>query len=97
MSCRKNFLGTEKRVWTSHGKRVIGIWAIEVLLYVEKKNRKKNILINFLVLWCNKDEKWTANKKSEQDLFAWRDSLYVFKYLDCLAFWDIKSLGLQQM
>ena len=32
LSCRKNFLGTQKRVRISNGKRVIGIRVIEVLL-----------------------------------------------------------------
>ena len=27
------FLGSQKRVWNSHGKRVVGILVIEVLLY----------------------------------------------------------------
>ena len=30
---RKNFVGTQKRVRISHGKRAIGVRAIEVLLY----------------------------------------------------------------
>ena len=34
MSYRKNFLGTQKRVRISHGKRVIGVRAIEVDLYI---------------------------------------------------------------
>ena len=33
LSCWKNFLGTQKRVRISHGKRVIGVRVIEVLLY----------------------------------------------------------------
>ena len=35
MSCRKNFLGTQKRVRISHGKRVIGVRVIEFLLYFD--------------------------------------------------------------
>ena len=34
LSCRKNFVGTQKRVRISHGKRAIGVRAIEVLLYL---------------------------------------------------------------
>ena len=33
LSYRKNFIGTQKRVRICHGKRVIGVWAIEVRLY----------------------------------------------------------------
>ena len=31
---RKNFIGTQKRVQISHGKRAIGVRAIEVRLYM---------------------------------------------------------------
>ena len=34
LSYRKNFVGTEKRVRISHGKRDIGVRAIEVRLYI---------------------------------------------------------------
>ena len=34
LSCRKNFVGTQKRVRISHGKRAIGVRAVEVLLYL---------------------------------------------------------------
>ena len=34
-SYRKNFVGTKKRVRISHGKRAIGVRAIEVQLYLE--------------------------------------------------------------
>ena len=37
MSNRKNFVGTEKRVRISHGKRAVGVPAIEILLYEGKK------------------------------------------------------------
>ena len=33
--CRMNFLGTHTRVGISNGKRVIGVRAIEVLLYLQ--------------------------------------------------------------
>ena len=33
---RKNFVGTQKRVRISHGKRAIGVRAIEVRLYCVK-------------------------------------------------------------
>ena len=33
LSYRKNFVGTQKRVRISHGKRAIGVRAIEVRLY----------------------------------------------------------------
>ena len=33
LSYRKTFLGTQKRVRISHGKRAIGVRIIEVLLY----------------------------------------------------------------
>ena len=33
LSHRKNFVGTKNRVRTIHGKRAIGVRAIEVLLY----------------------------------------------------------------
>ena len=32
--CRKNFLGTQKRVRINHGKRLVGVRVIEILLYV---------------------------------------------------------------
>ena len=32
---RKNFVGTQKRVRISHGKRAIGVRAIEVRLYTD--------------------------------------------------------------
>ena len=35
MRCRKNFLGTQKRVRISRGKRVIRVRVIEVLLYIQ--------------------------------------------------------------
>ena len=35
---RKNFVGTQKQVRISHGKRAIGVRAIEVLLYVEERS-----------------------------------------------------------
>ena len=34
LSYRKNFVGTQKRVRISHGKRAIGVRAIEVRLYI---------------------------------------------------------------
>ena len=34
LRCRKNFVGTQKRVRISHGKRAIGVRATEVLLYI---------------------------------------------------------------
>ena len=37
MSYRKNFVGTQKRVRISHGKPAIGVQAIEVRLYCEKR------------------------------------------------------------
>ena len=36
LSYRKNFVGTQKRVRISHGKRAIGVRAIEVRLYFTK-------------------------------------------------------------
>ena len=33
LSYRKNFVGTQKRVRISHGKRAMGVRAIEVRLY----------------------------------------------------------------
>ena len=40
LSCRKNLLGTEKRVRVSHGKRVIGVRVIEgFILYCSKHLR----------------------------------------------------------
>ena len=35
-SYRKNFVGTQKQVRISHGKRAIGVRAIEVRLYSEE-------------------------------------------------------------
>ena len=32
LGCRKNLVGTQKQVRTSHGKRAIGVRAIEVCL-----------------------------------------------------------------
>ena len=34
-SYRKNFVGTQKQVRIKHGKRVIGVPVIEVLLYIQ--------------------------------------------------------------
>ena len=34
LSYRKNFLGTQIRVRSSHGKRAIGVRVIEVLLHI---------------------------------------------------------------
>ena len=34
LSYRKNFVGTQKQVRISHGKRAIGVQAIEVRLYI---------------------------------------------------------------
>ena len=36
LSCRKNFVGTQKRVRISHGKRAVGVRAIEVRMYLTK-------------------------------------------------------------
>ena len=38
LSCQKNFIGNQKRVRISHGKRAIGVRAIEVLLYPFETN-----------------------------------------------------------
>ena len=35
MSYLKYFVGTQKRVWISHGTRAIGVWAIEMRLYLD--------------------------------------------------------------
>ena len=43
MSCRKNFVGTRKRVRISHGKRVIGVRVIESLPL--RKQAYSNLLI----------------------------------------------------
>ena len=40
-----NFLGTQKRVRISHGKRVIGVRIIEVLLYTVCTLCKKNTVL----------------------------------------------------
>ena len=46
MSYRKNFVGTQKRVRISHGKRAIGVRAIEVRLYkVSVSLRRKGVLL----------------------------------------------------
>ena len=37
LSYRKNFVGTQKRVRLSRGKRVIGVRAIEVRLYKQRR------------------------------------------------------------
>ena len=42
LSCRKDVVGTQKRVRISHGKRVIGVRAIEVRLYYAVIRRVSN-------------------------------------------------------
>ena len=34
LSYRKNFLGTQKRIWIIQGKQAIGVRVIKVLLYL---------------------------------------------------------------
>ena len=34
LSCRKNFIGTQKRVRMSHGKRAIGVGAIDYIIII---------------------------------------------------------------
>ena len=46
LGCRKNLLGTNKRVRISHGERVIGVLVIEVLLY-QATCKQVNIVISF--------------------------------------------------
>ena len=45
LSYRKNVVGTQKRVRISHGKRAIGVRAIEVLLYLQTKKSNFSLLI----------------------------------------------------
>ena len=40
LSYRKNFVGTQKRVRINHGKRAIGVRAVEVRLDISRKINK---------------------------------------------------------
>ena len=57
-SYRKNFVGTQKQVRNSHGKRAIGVGAIEVLLYLNKKSEKFCEIV-MSKLFCTK---WVKNE-----------------------------------